>query len=66
MYVIVVSPSSSSIWDAATALLDEPWCWVHAQDPNQRTLGCQSGACKLNHYTRGLAPNVFYYRKSQQ
>ena len=39
---------SSSMWDAATAWLEERY-QVCTQDLNRRTLGYQSGACELNH-----------------
>ena len=32
------------------------WVRVHAWDPNPRTLGCQRGVHKLNHYTTRPAP----------
>ena len=41
--------------DVTTVWLDER-CYVCAWDPNLRTLGCQSGAHELNHYTTRLAP----------
>ena len=52
------SHSSSSMWDATSACLDE-WCYVCTQDPNQRTPGHQSGAHELNHLAMGLALEAF-------
>ena len=34
---------------------------VYAQDPNLWTLGRQSGAHELNHYTTGLAPCLIIF-----
>ena len=44
------------MWDATTVWLDEQ-CQVCAWDPNLRTAGNRSGACKLNPYATRLAPN---------
>ena len=41
------------MWDTAIAWLDE-WCYICPRDLNLQTQGCQSRACKLNHYTTGL------------
>ena len=48
------------MWDAATAWLDE-WCVGPCWDPNPQTLGHQSGAHELNHYTTGPAPSISRY-----
>ena len=55
LYVLL----SSAIWDATSAWLAK-WCQVHTQDPNQQTLGRQSGECKLNNYATGPAPQGFF------
>ena len=45
---------------SATAWLDM-WCHVHTRDLNPQTLGCQSRACKLDHYTAGLASELSFF-----
>ena len=54
LYILVVGPSSSSMWDAASERLYE-WCVGLCLDTNQRTPGCWSRVHELNHYTMGPA-----------
>ena len=62
VYFLVVDPSSCGMWDATSAGPDEQ-CQVRTQDPNQRTLGCQSRAWELNYSATGPAPVYPFYFK---
>ena len=57
LFILVVGQSSSSMWHAIRAWLDERY-WVCAQDPNQWTPGRRSRALKPNYSATGLAPKV--------
>ena len=56
LHLIVVSPSSSSMWAAATAWLDE-WCVGPCSGSKLANPGRQSRVGELNLYTARLAPS---------
>ena len=64
MYILVVDPSGSAIWDATSAWLDE-WRHLAPRIQTDEILGCQSRVCELNHLAMGPDPNwsIFLFIK---